>query len=90
MSEGVYLELTYRHGKMFAGYLHLPRRDGDRAVRSRKVGPGLVVDYADDGRAIGIEIVSPSTVSVDEINTLLAELDQQALGADELAPLLAG
>ena len=30
------------------------------------------------------------TVSADEINRLLAELDQQVLGADELAPLLAG
>ena len=90
MSEEVYLELTYRHGKPFAGYLHLPRREGDRAVRSRKAGPALVVDYADDGRAIGVEIVSPEIVSADEINRLLAELDQQALGADELAPLLAG
>jgi len=90
MSEEVYLELTYRHGKPFAGYLHLPRQEGDRVARSRKAAAELVVDYAADGRAIGIEIVSPSTISADDINTLLAELDQQAMGADELAPLLAG
>ena len=90
MSEQVYLELTYRHGKPFAGYLHLPRRQGDRAARSRKAGAALVVDYADDGRPIGVEIVSPSTVSADEINRLLAELNQQALTAAELAPLQAG
>lgn len=90
MNEEVYLELTYRHGKPFAGYLHLPRKEGDRVVRSRKAAAELVVDYAADGRAIGIEIISPSAISPDDINKLLAELDQQAMGADELAPLLAG
>jgi hypothetical protein len=86
----MYLEMTYRHGKPLAGYIHLPRRDGDRVARSQKAAPGLVVDYAADGRPIGLEITSPATVSLQAINELLLTLHQQTLTEAELAPLLAG
>ena len=88
MTRNVYLEMSYRRGRALAGYLYLPRKDGDRAARSRKVAPGLVVDYAEDGRAIGIEITSPSTVSVEAINAVLAEMAQDPVDETELAPLL--
>ena len=90
MTREVYLEITYRHGEPVAGYLYLPRREGDRAVRSRKTDHGLVVDFAEDGRPIGIEITSPSAVSPAAVNSLLAELHQETLTQEELAPLLAG
>lgn len=48
-----YLEVTYRAGKPFAAYFHLPRRPGDGSVRTEKSEPGLPVDYTSDGRAIG-------------------------------------
>jgi len=89
MSNDTYLEITYRHGKPLAGYLHLPRRDGDRAVRSQKHPGGLVVDYAEDGRPIGIEITSPSSASPETINDLLEQLHISSVGEQELAPLLA-
>ena len=88
MAADVYLEMSYSHGKPMAGYLYLPRQDGDQAVRSREATAGLVVDYASDGRPIGIEIVSPSAVSIEAINDLLAELHQEALTEEDLAPLL--
>jgi len=68
----------------------LPRREGDWACRSRKAAEGLVVDYAEDGRPIGIEIVSPSIVTVEAVNRVLADLRQDAIEAEELAPLRAG
>ncbi|HUT56743.1 MAG TPA: DUF2283 domain-containing protein [Phycisphaerae bacterium] len=85
-----YLEVTYRQGKPLAAYLHLPGRRSDRAARSRKAAPGLVVDYAEDGRAIGIEITSPKSVTLEAVNSILAELHQQALAEEELSPLMAG
>jgi uncharacterized protein YuzE len=88
MSEEVYLEMAYRHGKCMAGYLYLPRRQGDSAARSQEAAPGLVVDYAADGRPIGIEITSPSAVSPEAVNALLVQLHQEALAREELAPLL--
>ncbi|MHC4294159.1 MAG: DUF2283 domain-containing protein [Planctomycetota bacterium] len=88
MTRDIYLEMTYRHGKVLAGYLYLPRRAGDEAVRSQKAAPGLVVDYATDGRPIGIEVTAPSVVSLETINQILAELHQETLNKEELAPLL--
>ena len=87
MTQELYLEMTYRRGKPFAGYLHLPCRDGDQAVRSRKVAPGLVVDYTEDERPLGIEIVSPGTVSIEDIQRVLSDLHCRQVTQDELAPL---
>jgi hypothetical protein len=50
-----YLEITYRQGKAFAAYLYLDRRPGDASGRTERHG-NWIVDYAHDGRAIGIEI----------------------------------
>src|SRR3989442_2209567 len=40
-----------------------PRSADERSVRSRRVEPGLVIDFAADGHAIGIEINTPSNGS---------------------------
>jgi hypothetical protein len=90
MKQATYLEMTYRHGKPLAGYLYLPRREGDKVDHSKAKAPGLVVDFASDGRPMGVEIVSPSIVTLDAINTVLRELHQESVDADEMAPLLSG
>ena len=89
MGKGIYLEMTYRQGKAMAGYLYLPRQRGDHAARSQKVDRGLVVDFAQDGRPIGIEIVSPSTATPAAINSRLRQLHQDPLPEEDLAPLAA-
>ena len=50
---------------------------------------GLVVDFAADGRAIGIEIVSPKRVDVAGLNALLARLGQEPVAPEDLGPLVA-
>ena len=90
MTQDTYLEITYRHGKALAGYLYLAKSGDEKVVRSQKVAPGMVVDYASDDQPVGIEITSPSTISAQAINELLTELHQQTLGKEELAPLLVG
>jgi len=82
-----YLEVTYRAGKPFAAYFYLPRRPGDSSVRTEKSEPGLLIDYTSDGRAIGVEIISPSTVTLDAFNRTLATAHQPAVVQDDLAPL---
>ena len=82
--------MTYRRGKALAGYLYLPRKNRDSVHHSKETAQSLVVDYAEDGRPIGIEIVDPAGASFERINELLAELHQRALAKEELAPLLAG
>lgn len=90
MKSDTYLEVTYRHGKPLAAYLHLPGRRSDRAARSSKASAGLVVDYAEDGSPVGIEITSPTSVTLEAINSILTKLNQQALAQEELSPLMAG
>ncbi|NJL28343.1 MAG: DUF2283 domain-containing protein [Thermoanaerobaculia bacterium] len=84
-----YLEVTYRKGRPFAGYLYLPRNQGDRSCRTKRVEPGMVVDFNQDGRPIGIEMTAPALVTDSVLNQLLQSLEIEPLEAAELAPLRA-
>jgi uncharacterized protein YuzE len=84
-----YLEVTFRGGRPFAGYLHLHRRPGDVVARSQRMGHGLLVDYTDDGRPIGIEITAPEQASAESINEVLARCGVAPIDPAELAPLQA-
>lgn len=84
-----YLEVSYRNGKPFASYLYLSRRPGDRCARTERFSEILVIDYAEDGRAIGIEIVHPQAVTEAEINRALAHVNEPPVGANDLGPLRA-
>lgn len=84
-----YLEVTYRHGKPLAAYWYLPRRQDDRAVRTEPAEAGLLVDFAADGRPIGIEITSPGSTSIQSLNRTLQSLGIDAINEAELMPLRA-
>ena len=84
-----YLEVTFRNGKPLAAYLYLPRRAGDTCARTTRQAEGLLIDFAADGRAIGIEIAAPSKVSLEALNRALATVNQDPATADELGSLAA-
>lgn len=84
-----YLEVTYRRGRAFAAYLYLPRREGDSAARTAEAGGGLMVDYAADGRAIGVEITRPAETPIAAINAVLASVGQPPIDDVDLRPLTA-
>ena len=81
--------MTFRHGTAQAAYLSLHHRQGDVAARSQPMGDGYVVDYAADGRMIGIEITSPTSFSAQTFNALLTKLGQLPLSVQEVRPLAA-
>lgn len=84
------LQITYRKGRPFAAYLYLPHGLGEKSARTEPSPDGLlVVDYAADGRPIGIEITAPEAVSLDRINALLERLGQPPLAEQEFRPLKA-
>ena len=87
MRKAARLEISYHRGRPIAAYLYLHREASDKAARSRKAGPELVVDYAADGRPIGIEILHVAAASAGPVNELLAELHQRALSEEELTAL---
>lgn len=88
MSEA-YLEVTFRHGRPLAAYYYLPRRPTDKSYRTRRVEPGLVIDFARNGKPIGIEIVAPDQLTLPAFNRVLRELGFAPLKRADLAPLAA-
>jgi uncharacterized protein YuzE len=87
--KGRYLEITYRNGKLLAAYLYLTRQPHDCSARCEEAERGLVIDYADDGRPIGIEITSPSNLTLEIFNRTLSTIHQEPVTSEEIAPLLA-
>lgn len=85
-----FLEVTYRQGRPWAAYVYLPRRPGESGVRVEPREGEILVDRAADGRAIGIEILNPTAVTLESLNEVLAELALAPLTAREVAPLQAG
>ncbi len=84
-----YLEVTYRKGRLLAAYLYLPRGKRRKSVRTRRVDPGLIIDFASNGDPLGIEITAPSQVSASKLNRVLRELGVAPLTPSELSPLRA-
>ena len=84
-----YLEITFRHGRPFAAYLYLPREGDEKSAQTEQAAPGLLIDFAADGRPIGLEITAPGRVSTDTINRVLTGLGLSPLPEADLAPLRA-
>jgi len=82
-----YLEVTFRHGRPFAAYYYLPRDPRDKSARTRRVEPGMVIDYSPDGRPIGIEITAPLHLELDDLNRVLEDLGRPKVTDHDLAPL---
>lgn len=84
-----YLEVTFRHGQPVAAYYYLPREPNQKSARTRRVEPGLIIDYTTEGQAIGIEITAPSKASLAALNAVLQDLGYPPASAADLAPLAA-
>lgn len=84
------LQVTYRKGRAFAAYLHLPHPTGEKSAKTKASPDGLlVVDYNGAGRVIGVEITAPQAVSLERLNQLLAELGEAPLAEHEYKPVRA-
>jgi hypothetical protein len=84
-----YLEVTYRHGLALAAYFYLPRRTRAKSVRTRRVEAGLIIDFAANGQALGIEITAPQQLRVAALNRVLRDLGCAPVRRADLAPLRA-
>ena len=82
-----YLEVMFRRGRAIGGYYYLPRRPGEKSVRTIRVEPGLVIDFGRSGKAIGIEITTPGEITASLFNRVLRELGLPALKRTDLTPL---
>jgi uncharacterized protein YuzE len=82
------LRISYRNGRPRVGYLYLSDPK-EKSERTRRVEPGMVLDFNRDGELIGIELLAPSLVTVDAINAVLKEYGLEPVRESDLAPLVA-
>jgi hypothetical protein len=84
------LQVTYRKGEPFSAYLHLSHQTGEKSAKTVPSADGLlVVDYAKDGKPIGVEITAPRAVPLDRLNGLLADLGETPLNEHDYLPVRA-
>lgn len=84
------LQVTYRKGRAFAAYLHLLHQTGEKSVRTVPSADGLlVVDYAANGRPVGIEITAPQHISLERLNQLLSALGEAPMAEQDYEPVRA-
>jgi len=88
MSE-VFLEVSFHEGRPFAAYLHLPRARGAKIASTKEIRPGLLVDFAADGKPMGVEIVNPAQTSAETVLEVIAEVHAGPVSLQELSPLRA-
>jgi uncharacterized protein YuzE len=81
--------MSFHEGKPFAAYLHLPRERGAKVARTREIRPGLLVDFAADRKAMGVEIVNPIQTAAETVLAVIAEVHAGPVSPQELAPLRA-
>jgi uncharacterized protein YuzE len=84
-----YLEVTFRHGRPIAAYLYLPRMAGEKSHRTKRLEPGLIIDFDRDGKPIGIEITAPGQITLASLNQVLRDLGLSEISSADLAPLCA-
>lgn len=84
------LQITYRKGRVFSAYLHLSHQTGEKSVKTVPSPDGLlVIDYAADGRAVGVEITAPLAVPLERLNQLLADIGESPLAEQDYSPVRA-
>jgi len=83
------IEVTFVGDRPLGAYLTLRPTLPGGVHRSEEICEGIVVDYAEDGGPLGVEVYLPGAVTRDRLNAVLADLGAAALSEDEFAPLAA-
>ena len=85
------LQVTYRKGKAFSAYLHLSHQTGEKSAKTVPSPDGLlVIDYALDGKPIGVEITAPTAVPLKRLNRLLGDLGEPPMKEPDYLPVRVG
>lgn len=78
-----YLQVTYENGRPLAAYLYFPREPGVKSARVEQAGHGILIDFAESGKPIGIEVTAPAAASLADINAVLKRLGERELTRTE-------
>ncbi|MBM4031670.1 MAG: DUF2283 domain-containing protein [Planctomycetes bacterium] len=89
MMKHPFLEITYRKGKPFAGYLYLCERRPHARCRTEEIRPGVLVDVAQDGEVLGIEFLAPGSVTPEDVQAIARRLRGIEVPTEDLEPVMA-
>ena len=81
-----YLEISFRHGRPFAAYVHCAAPQP--VASSRSLGHGLVLDLDQNGIVLGVEVTDPQHVTADTIVEVMKH-HGVSISRTDLAPLAA-
>ncbi len=81
-----HLDISFRHGKPFAAYIHCGAPAS--AATTQDLGHGLLLDAADDGHVIGVEITDPGHINAEVVSKILGD-HGVVVPVGDLAPLAA-
>jgi hypothetical protein len=71
--------------------LHLSHQTGEKSAKTGPSADGLlVIDYAQDGKAIGVEITAPTAVPLKRLNRLLGDLGDAPMNEPDYLPVRVG
>ena len=84
-----HLEITYRHGAALAAYLRMPRAAGAKVAQTQEISETILADVDAEGRLLGLELLSPSSTTIAEVQAALAEFTVATVSDDDLRPLKA-
>jgi uncharacterized protein YuzE len=77
-------------GRPWVAYLSLHDGTDRKIAKTRALDDDqLLVHYSAKGRPVGVEILSPSDLSLERLNQLLDELGEEPMPENEYAPLRA-
>lgn len=80
------VQVTYRRGKPLAAYIYLAGRKGRKSARTEEFRPNLLIDYSEDGSALGIEVLS-LRLSSDDLFAVFDHLGLSRPDPRELRPI---
>ena len=78
--------MTFMEGRPIGAYLYLPA-EKRAAVARTEDREDLLIDFAEDGSPIGVEIIWFGPERPGRLNLLLEEIDVPPLTPEELQPL---
>ncbi|MFW6162792.1 MAG: DUF2283 domain-containing protein [Planctomycetota bacterium] len=84
-----FLEVTYRKGKAFAGYLHLRQPPPGERCQTEEIRPGVLVDRDSAGEPLGIEFLAPGSVTTEDLRAIGEHVRGVSVPTEDLEPILA-
>ncbi|HUT34464.1 MAG TPA: DUF2283 domain-containing protein [Planctomycetota bacterium] len=82
------MEVTYRKGKPFAAYLHLGDGRPQQSCRTEEIRPGVLADIVQTGELLGIEFLSPGSVTAEDLQGIICRLPGAQLCSVDLMPIM--